>query len=62
MNSLVIIIKIQYLLESLLLMKKELKMDAMLSSLVIIGKATEAVPEFVNLIALMNSKGKNKAA
>ena len=43
-------------------LKKELKMDAMLSSLVIIGKATEAVPEFVNLIALMNSKGKNKAA
>lgn len=43
-------------------LKKELKMDAMLSGLVIIGKATEAVPEFVNLLALMKSKETDKAA
>ena len=43
-------------------LKKELKMDAMLSGLVIISKATEAVPEFVNLLALLNSKATDKAA
>lgn len=43
-------------------LKKELKMDAMLSGLVIIGKATEAVPEFANLLALLNNKKTDKAA
>lgn len=43
-------------------LKKELKMDAMVSGLVIIGKATQAVPEFVNLLALLKNKEADKAA
>ena len=55
-------------LESLLIgrkkqaLKKELKTDAMLSSLVIISKATQAVPEFVNLLALLKNRETDKAA